>query len=282
MPCGGYLRILLYVDDVLIGGKLSAVNDFKELLMAEYSVTDHGDLTTYVGLEFTRDRAARTGKITMTNYINKVLTTFGMLDCNAVGAPYVEGVEDIWDRSPTDLVEKNFMEKQPYRNIVACLLWISNMCRSELSYTVKRLSHHYNNPSKKHLEYAKRALAFLKGSADHGIIVNRDGQQGPLRLCMYSDADWASCRLTRKSTSGVLSMVDNTLITWRVVIQKSTALSTMEAEYMAMCENTKEAMYLRSLLKDLQHEQTESTVIYEDNDAARFLSKDPKFHTKSN
>ena len=281
LPCGGYLRILLYVDDVLIGGKLSAVNDFKELLMAEYSVTDHGDLTTYVGLEFTRDRAARTGKITMTNYINKVLTTFGMIDCNAVGAPYVEGVEDIWDKSPTDLMEKNFMEKQPYRNIVACLLWISNMCRSELSYTVKRLSHHYNNPSKKHLEYAKRALAFLKGSADHGIIVNRDGQKGPLRLCMYSDADWASCRLTRKSTSGVLSMVDNTLITWRVVIQKSTALSTMEAEYMAMCENTKEAMYLRSLLKDLQHEQTESTVIYEDNDAARFLSKDPKFHTKS-
>ena len=76
-------------------------------------------------------------------------------------------------------------------------------------------------------------------------------------------------------------MVDNTLITWRVVIQKSTALSTMEAEYMAMCENTKEAMYLRSLLKDLQHEQTEKTIIYEDNDAARFLSKDPKFHAKS-
>ena len=77
LPCGSYLRILLYVDDVLIGGKLSAVNDFKKLLMAEYSVTDHGDLTTYVGLEFTRDREARTGKITMTNYINKVLMTFG-------------------------------------------------------------------------------------------------------------------------------------------------------------------------------------------------------------
>jgi hypothetical protein len=55
----------------------------------------------------------------------------------------------------------------------------------------------------------------------------------------------------------------------------------MEAEYMAMCENTKEAMYLRSLLKDLQHEQTEKTLIYEDNDAARYLSKDPKFHAKS-
>ena len=68
-------------------------------------------------------------------------------------------------------------------------------------------------------------------------------------------------------------MVNNTLITLRVVIQKSISLSSMEAEYMAMCENTKEAMYLRSLLKDLQHEQTEKTIIYEDNDAARFLSK---------
>jgi hypothetical protein len=174
--------------------------------------------------------------------------TFGMMDCNAVEAPYVEGVEDIWNKSPTDLIEKNFMEKQPYRNIVACLLWISNMCRSELSYTVKRLSHHYNNPSKKHLEYAKRALAFLKGSADQGIIVNRDGQKGPLRLCMYSDADWASCRLTRKSTSGVLSMVNNTLITWRVVIQKSVSLSSMEAEYMAASEAAKELLGIREVL----------------------------------
>ena len=165
--------------------------------------------------------------------------------------------------------------------MVACILWISHNCRSELTFTVKKLSRHYNNPSRKHLEFAKRVLAYLQGTLDTGIVVNRSGRADYLKLEMYSDSDWASDKETRKSTSGVMALVNDTLISWKTVGQKSVALSTMEAEYVALCANAKEAMYQRSLLSEFGYPQKESTVIYEDNDPARLLSKDPKFHSKA-
>ena len=64
-------------------------------------------------------------------------------------------------------------------------------------------------------------------------------------------------------------------------MQKSVALSTMEAEYMALCETTREVMYMRALLKDFGFEQTQATEVYEDNQAAIFLAADPKFHGRA-
>ncbi len=61
-------------------------------------------------------------------------------------------------------------------------------------------------------------------------------------------------------------VINDTLISWRTVGHKSVALSTMEAEYAALCANAKEAMYQRSLLSEFGYPQKESTVIYEDND----------------
>ena len=278
---GQIIRVLLYVDDLCIGGKRAAVDEFKAALKAEYDVTDHGPVTSYVGIEFTRNREARTGFISMKKYTQKVIANFGMANCNAVNTPYVLGNDSEWDTQPTESSEVTFMQTQPYRSMVACILWISHNCRSELTFTVKKLSRHYNNPSRKHLEFAKRVLAYLQGTLDTGIVVNRSGRADYLKLEMYSDSDWASDKETRKSTSGVMALVNDTLISWKTVGQKSVALSTMEAEYVALCANAKEAMYQRSLLSEFGYPQKESTVIYEDNDPARLLSKDPKFHSKA-
>jgi hypothetical protein len=281
LPDGQLIRILLYVDDLCIGGKRAAVDEFKAALKAEYDVTDHGPVSSYVGIEFTRNREARTGFISMKKYTQKVIANFGMANCNAVTTPYVLGNDSEWDTQPTESSEVTFMQTQPYRSMVACILWISHNCRSELTFTVKKLSRHYNNPSKKHLEFAKRVLAYLHGTLDKGIKVNRSGRADYLKLEMYSDSDWASDKETRKSTSGVMALVNDTLISWRTIGQKSVALSTMEAEYVALCANAKEAMYQRSLLSEFGYPQKESTVIYEDNEPARLMSKDPKFHSKA-
>ena len=158
------------------------------------------------------------------------------------------------------------------------------MVRPEISFVVKRLSHSYNNPSRKHLLLAKHLMAYLAGTASVGLKVNewhsKQPDESPL-LKAYSDADWASNRKTRKSTSGTMTFVCNTLISWKVVMQKSVALSTMEAEYMALCETTREVMYMRALLKDFGFEQTQATEVYEDNQAAIFLAADPKFHGRA-
>jgi hypothetical protein len=55
----------------------------------------------------------------------------------------------------------------------------------------------------------------------------------------------------------------------------------MEAEYMALCAATKEAVWLRTLLKELGHEQQQPTVIYEDNQACISLAKATSYHKKA-
>ena len=281
---GPVLRVLLYVDDLAIIGRTSDVKWCKSKFKEKFNGVDHGPITTYIGVQFRRDRATRTGEITMTKYITKCLTRFGLEKLPVQKHPYPSNMDFIDAQEEITSEESDEVLGEKYRNIVASALWIANMVRPEISFVVKRLSHSYNNPSRKHLILAKHLMAYLAGTASVGIKVNewhsKQPDESPL-LKAYSDADWASNRKTRKSTSGTMTFVCNTLISWKVVMQKSVALSTMEAEYMALCETTREVMYMRALLKDFGFEQTQATEVYEDNQAAIFLAADPKFHGRA-
>ena len=111
-------------------------------------------------------------------------------------------------------------------------------------------------------------LAYLQGTLDCGTTVNRSGRVDYLKLERYFD--WSSDKEARTSTSGVMALT-NKNISWRIVRRKSATLSTIEAEYVAWCANTKEALYRRSLLIDLGHPKKEATVVYDDSNQARLL-----------
>ena len=81
----------------------------------------------------------------------------------------------------------------------------------------------------------------------------------------YQDSDWAGDKDTRRSTSGFNFTLANALVSWRSKLQTSVALSSTEAEYMACCFSTREAVWLRRLLTDLNSEPTSPTVLHEDN-----------------
>ena len=73
----------------------------------------------------------------------------------------------------------------------------------------------------------------------------------------------------------------NCAISWRSHKQSIIALSTTEAEYVALCEAAQEAVWLRRLLGDIDFTQSDPTVIYEDNQGAISLSSNPKDHTRT-
>ena len=79
----------------------------------------------------------------------------------------------------------------------------------------------------------------------------------------YSDADWASDMNDRKSTSGYLFMMSGAAVSWKSRKQTCVALSTAEAEYIALASATQEATWMRQLLEDLQNRQIEPTVVHE-------------------
>jgi len=282
------LFVLVYVDDLMTVGTEAMVNEFEGAMFKRFQIKRHGPITSYCGLDFVRNRADRTGEIKMEKYIEKMLKTFALEDINPSSLPYKEGMKiDAPDpgyikSNPMTEEERKKMSRIPYRSLVASLNWISSMLRFDITFTVKKLTQNFNEPRMIHWEAAKTVLAYLKRTKHIGIKVNSNKSTNPDPVLMtYCDADWASDRATRKSTTGVITMVFNTPVSWKVHIQKSVASSTMEAEYMGLAEATKETLYIRALLKEYGFEQKTATPIWEDNNAAVILARDPKFHARS-
>lgn len=129
-----------------------------------------------------------------------------------------------------------------------------------------------------HLVAAKHILRYLKGTIDYGL---RYAAGYEFRLVGYTYSDWAGNVTDRKSTSGCCFSLGSTVIAWRSRKQTSVALSTTEAEYIAACSASSEAVWLRKMLSGLFYLQMDATCIYCDNQSCIKLFENPVFHDKS-
>lgn len=121
-------------------------------------------------------------------------------------------------------------------------------------------------------------MRYLKGTLDFGLLYRKDD----IKDCVgYSDSDWAGDVDERRSTSGYTFQVSGAAVSWKSKKQSCVALSTAEAEYMALASEAQEAMWLRQLLADLKEKPTGATLIYEDNQSAICMSKDPQYHGRA-
>ena len=121
---------------------------------------------------------------------------------------------------------------------------------------------------------SKNLLRYLRHTIHYGLRYT----VGNLRLHGYSDVDWAGSVVDRKSTSGCCFSFESTSISWMSRKQKSVALSTAEAEYIAACMTCCEVVWLRKLFSDLFGHVLDTTVIYCDNQSGIHLSENPMFH----
>ena len=97
----------------------------------------------------------------------------------------------------------------------------------------------------------------------------------------FSDADWAGSKNDRRSTSGFVFQIAGGPISWRSKRQDTVALSTAEAEYLALSSATQEVMWMKKLNSDLGNPQPGPTIVQEDNHAAISMSKNPQFHGRA-
>ena len=122
-------------------------------------------------------------------------------------------------------------------------------------------------------------MAYLLGTANVGLTY--DGAN-PIPLHGYSDADWAGDLTTRKSTSGFVFMRNNAAITWQSSLQHTVAHSTSDAEYRALSDAGREALFLRNLEAAITcRKLTDRTVLFEDNRGALKWSADAANHAKT-
>ena len=195
-----------------------------------------------------------------------------MQDCKPVETPLETG------KSFTASSDSEGIDTQVYQSVVGSLIYASICTRPDLTFAVRVLSQFMSKPGPEHWVGVKRVLRYVKGTINYGLkfVASED-----FVLKGYSDADWAGDIGERKSSSGFVFCLGNATISWKSKKQSVVALSTAEAEYIALCAATQEAVWLRRLLKDMHMEQVGSTLILEDNTGAISLSKNPKGHERS-
>lgn len=150
--------------------------------------------------------------------------------------------------------------------------------RPDLSATVGFLARAMSNPRHEHIRAAKRCLRYIKGTLSLGITYRKSAIPQP--LSGYVDSSWGGDE-ERRSTSGFVFVLADGPIVWGSKKQRSVAISSCEAEYYAASLATQDAIWLRTLLAELQHPCKGATTIHEDNTGCIRIAKDPCSHSKS-
>lgn len=184
-------------------------------------------------------------------------------------------------KTPSDvnvIISKNLDEeivKFPYRELIGSLLFLCSVSRPDISFIVNVLSRYVNSPKQQHVNAAKRILRYLIDTKDLCIVYSESSS-----LVGYSDSDFASDIDTRRSTTGYIFLLNGGPITWSSQKQKTIALSTTEAEFVAASESAKEIIWLRQLLSDLG-EIYDCVTLHVDNQSAIKLINNPIYHKRT-
>ena len=272
----GYMAISCYVDDLDI--LVENENDYQYFMKAlknKYEISDLGDLDWSLGINVYQSKGQV--KINQEKYINDMLRKYKMEDCKEHVIPAIEKKLSKQDCPLVNSNDQKEMKKKPYRNLVGSLLYSAIWTRPDIAYAVSACSRYLENPGWNHWAAAKRILRYMKGTKPIGIQFNKNKS---LDLYGYCDADWAGELDSRRSTTGYVFILAGGAISWKVKAQPTVALSSAEAEYMALSAAVQEAIYLRNLMKDLGFGMRRPTTIYQDNQACISMAKNPTNHQR--
>jgi len=209
--------------------------------------------------------------MTQKGYISDLLNRFGMSESKPVEIPLDLGVK----------LRKNEEETRkdrslPYREL-GVLTYLAVCTRPDIAYVVSYLSQYYNCYDLSHWSAAKRVFRYLKDAKNDGLLFKRTTDS----LIGFVDADWANCVNDRRSYTGYAFILAGSPITWEFRKQRTIALSSTEAEYMALSEATKEAVHLQNFLTELGLEDVGKIKLFSDNCGALKPAENPVFHNRT-
>ncbi|KAF2294269.1 hypothetical protein GH714_008741 [Hevea brasiliensis] len=265
----GVLVLLIYVDDMLLtGSSMALVQNFLQVLSKEFSMKDLGPLHHFLGIQIQSTDSGL--QLNQTRYAYSILERAQMVDCQPMPTPLVQRHDAVTD--PTPVADPTF-----FRGLVGSLQYLT-LTRPDLSYSVNYISQFMHSPTLSHLKYVRRILRYLKGTIHFGLFFKKDTS---LVLSAFSDADWAGCPTTRRSTTGYCTFLGCNIISWCAKKQHTVARSSTEAEYRSMAHTAAELTWLGYLLQDLQIYPKQPPILYGDNLSALHLTVNPVLHSRS-
>ncbi|XP_071705369.1 secreted RxLR effector protein 161-like [Rutidosis leptorrhynchoides] len=164
-----------------------------------------------------------------------------MIECKPAYTPMIPNqklyVEDKADRA----------DKGRYQRLVGKLICLAHT-RSDIANVVGVVSQFMHQPQLHHMEAVTRIIRYLKKTADHGVVIKKNGH---IETQIYTDASWAGEKGDRKSISGFFTIVEGNLVAWRSKKQKVVSLSSGESEFRGIAKGVVEALWIQKLLIEI-------------------------------
>jgi hypothetical protein len=214
-----------------------------------FQLRDEGEVDNFLGIRIVKNGDG-TFLLTQTGLIAKTLSAAGMEDCNKVYTPALP------EPTGADLYGDPFVEDWAYASIIGMRMYLAANTRPDIVYAVHQAARHTHYPRASHALAVKRILCYLQGTKDCGTIFRPDKS---MKVDCYVDADfdglWKAQHdqdpICAKSLTGYVIKFCNVPVLWVSKMQTQIALSTMEAEYIALSHSIRDLIPIREALKEI-------------------------------
>ncbi|XP_071687627.1 uncharacterized mitochondrial protein AtMg00810-like [Rutidosis leptorrhynchoides] len=211
--------LLLYVDDIILTASSTAfLHRVITSLHQEFSMTDLCPLNYFLGISVTCTPSGMF--LSQKKYASEIIERADMVGCNSSRIPISIGTKLTTAGSPV---------KDPtlYRSLAGALQYLT-FTRHDISYAVQQICLFMHDPREPHMATLRRIIRYVQGTLDLGLQLF---SSSTCSLVAYSDADWAGCPSTRRSTSGHCVFLGNNLLSCSSKRQHTQSRSSVEAEY---------------------------------------------------
>lgn len=241
---------------------------------------DYGKVSEILGINV---EWKRNGDISLSQkiYAEQILREFKMSECRPQDTPLSPSIQ--LDETSSPLLDRNLHAE--FRRIIGRLMFLAMVTRPDICFATNRLSQYLSSPRMIHLQTAKHLLRYIRATKHYSLTYRAKGRSSG--LVGYADSGYGNSTQHR-STSAFVFMINSSPVSWSSRKQSIVAQSTTEAEYIALAEVCKQAIWMRHLLFTLRKSELcrkqkdrSTTLIYEDNQGSIKLASNPAAHTKT-
>ncbi|KAJ9547665.1 hypothetical protein OSB04_020208 [Centaurea solstitialis] len=249
------IYLLLYVDDIILtASSPTLISMVISKLSSKFPMSDLGPLSFFLGIAASRSKSGLF--LSQSAFAQEILARADMVSCNPCSTPADTRTKLAVDGEPVP-------DPTLYRSLAGALQYLT-FTRPDIAYAVQQVCLFMHDPRLPHLNALKRILRYLKGTLSHGLHIKASVVD---RLVAYSDADWAGCPNTRRSTSGFCVYLGDNLVSWSSKRQHVVSRSSAEAEYRGIA--------------NLCCPLSRATVVFCDNVSAMYLASNPVQHQRT-
>nr|GFA65205.1 copia protein [Tanacetum cinerariifolium] len=241
---------------------------FFDLMKSRFEMSMMGEMTFFLGLQVNQSPCGIF--INQSKYVLEILKKYGMESCDSVGT-----LVEIKDKLDLDQ-NGTSVDATKYHSLIGTLMYLTSS-RPDIVHATCLCARYQAKPTEKHLKEVKRIFRYLRGTVNTGLWYSKDSG---FELTGFSDADYAGCKDTFKSTFGGAQFLGEKLVSLSSKKQDCTALSTPKAEYVSLSVCCAQVLWMRTQLTDYGF-HFNKIIIFCDLKSAIAISCNPVQHSRT-